>query len=263
MGTLTGKVALVTGGGRGIGGSISTRLARDGALVAVHYGSNAAAAEETVKTIRADGGAAVRVGARLGVPGDADALWRAFDDAVAPLGGHGVDIVVNNAGIAIYAPIATTGEHDYDEVFAVNARAPFFIIKHALTRISDGGRIINISSGAARIATPLTIAYSMTKAALNALTLTLAHELGPRGITVNAVAPGVVDTDITAWLADAGLRTQAAALSAFNRVGEPTDIAGIVAFLASGDADWITGQTIDATGGSLLGTALGTPAAGR
>lgn len=261
MGTLTGKTALVTGGSRGIGRSISQRLARDGALVAVHYGSNAAAAEETVKTIQADGGTAVQVAARLGEPGDAEALWRAFDDAVAPLGGHGVDIVVNNAGIAVYAPIGTTGEHEYDEVFAINAKAPFFIIKHALTRINDGGRIISTSSGVARIATPLTVAYSMTKAALNALTLTLAHELGPRGITVNAVAPGVVDTEAAAWLADAELRAQAAALSAFNRVGEPADIAGIVAFLASDDARWITGQTIDATGGSLLGTALGTPVA--
>ena len=257
MGTLTGKTALVTGGSRGIGRGIALRLARDGALVAVHYGSNEAAAKETVEAIRAGGGEAFAIATRLGEPGDAAALWAAFDTAIAQTGRRGVDIVVNNAGIAVFAQIADTAEQDYDQLFAINAKAPFFVVKHALDRLNDSGRIINVSSGVARIATPVTIAYSMTKGAVNALTLTLALELGSRGITVNSVAPGVVDTEAAAWLADPTLRSQAAALSPFNRVGEPDDIADIVAFLASDDARWITGQTIDATGGSLLGAAMG------
>jgi 3-oxoacyl-[acyl-carrier protein] reductase len=251
MGVLAGKTALVTGASRGIGRSIAERLAREGALVAVHYGSNEQAARDTVAAIEKADGAAFPIGTRLGTPGDAKTLWAAFDaDA------DGVDIIVNNAGIAVYAPIGAVTDQDFDEVFAVNAKAPFFILQHGLSRLRDNGRIINISSGAARIAVPMTIAYSMTKGALNVLTHTLALELGPRGITVNSVAPGVVDTDLTFWLADPKMREQATAMSALQRVADPADIADVVAFLASPDARSITGQTIDATGGTLLGVAI-------
>lgn len=254
MGTLTGKTALVTGGGRGIGRAISERLGRDGALVAVHYGNNERAAAATAESITADGGHAFVVGAPLGRPGDAQALWAAFDAAV---GNHadttGVDIVVNNAGTVIYGTIDSVGEDDFDLVFAVNAKAPFFIVKHGAGRLRDGGRVINISSGASRVASPLTIAYSMTKGAINALTRTLALELAPRGITVNSVEPGIVRTDIAPWLADEQMSAQAAAWSAFNRIGAPDDIADVVAFLASPDSRWVTGQFIDASGGLLLG----------
>ncbi|OJZ73682.1 short-chain dehydrogenase [Mycobacterium paraffinicum] len=254
MATLTGKTALVTGGGRGIGRAIALRLAREGAVVAVHYGTNEAAAADTTAAITAEGGRAFVIGECLGSTGDAERLWSAFDDGIsAHADSTGVDIVVNNAGTALYGTIETVTAEDFDHVTAVNAKAPFFIVKHALTRIRDGGRIINISSGASRVASPLTIAYSMTKGAINAFTRTLALELAPRGITVNAVEPGIVKTDITPWLADEQMSAQAAGWSAFNRLGEPADIADVVAFLASPDSRWITGQFLDASGGLLLG----------
>ena len=257
MGTLTGKTALITGGGRGIGRAIALRLGRDGALVAVHYGSNEQAAVETAAAITAEGGDAFVIGARLGQPHDAQALWAAFDTAVSDHSDRmGVDIVVNNAGTVVYGTIDSVDEEDFDQVYAVNAKAPFFILKHGLGRLRDGGRIINISSGASRIASPLTIAYSMTKGAINALTRTLALELALRGITVNAVEPGIVRTDIAPWLADEQMSAQAAAWSAFNRLGAPDDIADVVAFLASPDSRWVTGQFIDASGGLLLGPTL-------
>ncbi|MFC5663631.1 SDR family oxidoreductase [Kitasatospora misakiensis] len=254
MGRLAGKTALVTGGSRGIGRGIAERLGREGALVAVHYGRDAAAAEEVVKTIERDGGRAFALGTELGVPGDAEALWAAFDAGLAGYdGGSGLDILVNNAGTGLYGRVGEVAEADFDRVFAVNARAPFFLVQYGLGRLRDGGRIVNVSSGVTRVAFPTAIAYAMTKGALNTLTLNLAQELGPRGITVNAVLPGVVDTEINPWLEDPQAHAWAAAYSAFNRVGEPGDIAGVVAFLASDDARWVTGHNLDATGGSNLG----------
>ncbi|MEW2359037.1 SDR family oxidoreductase [Spirillospora sp. NPDC029432] len=249
-GPLDGKTTLVTGGSRGIGRGIALRLAADGARVAVHYGSNETAAKETVAEIEAAGGRAFAIGAELGVPGDAEALWAAFDREA-----DGLDILVNNAGITLNETIENVTEEGYDRLFAVNAKAPFFIVKHGLERLRDGGRIVNVSTGATRIAMPEIGAYAMTKGALEALTLALAQQLGPRGITVNSVAPGIVETDMNAWLADPAARAGAAAYSTFNRVGQAADIAGIVAFLASDDSGWVTGQRIDGTGGSLLGIA--------
>lgn len=261
MGTLAGKTALVTGGSRGIGRAIARRLAREGALVAVHYGSNEEAARETVSLIEATGGRAFPLGVPLGEDGDAEALWQAFDAALADLGeaDRGVDVIVNNAGIVVYATIEGVGEEDFDRLFAVNVKAPFFIVKHGLGRLNDEGRVINIASGAARLATPLTIAYSLTKGALNTLSRTLALELGARGITVNSVEPGIVRTEIAGWLEDPTLSKAAAGWSALNRVGDPFDVADVVAFLASPDGRWVTGQYIDASGGLLLGPTVPLP----
>ncbi|MGW6916159.1 SDR family oxidoreductase [Kitasatospora sp. NPDC054939] len=253
MGTLAGRTALVTGGSRGIGRGIAERLGRDGALVAVHYGSNAGAAEETVGAIRAAGGRAFAVGAELGVPGDAEALWAAFDEGAERHGTRGLDILVNNAGIGMTGRIHEVADADFDRVFAVNAKAPFFVVQHGLPRLRDGGRIVNVSSGVTRVAFPTAVSYAMTKGALNTLTLTLAEELGPRGITVNAVSPGIVETDINPWLADPAARSRAAGYAALGRVGAPGDVADVVAFLASDDARWVTGQNLDASGGSNLG----------
>ncbi|MFJ3216827.1 SDR family oxidoreductase [Kitasatospora sp. NPDC086801] len=257
MGTqaLKGKTALVTGGSRGIGRAIARRLGRDGATVAVGYARDQEAAGEVVAGIRADGGRAFALHAELGRHGDAAALWEAFD---AEIGAHaadgGVDIIVNNAGIGRSADLATLTEEGFDEVFAVNVRAPFFVVQHGLRRLRDGGRIINVSSGAARLAMPEVIAYGATKGALDTFTLNLAKQLGPRGITANSVAPGVVDTDVNAgWLrGNAEAEAHAASLAALGRVGQPEDIADIVAFLASDDARWVTGRVIDATGGAGL-----------
>jgi NAD(P)-dependent dehydrogenase (short-subunit alcohol dehydrogenase family) len=245
---LAGRTALVTGGSRGIGRGIALRLARDGARVGVHYGTNEGAAKETVAAIEAAGGAAFTIGADLADPAAPDQLWAAFDEAA-----DGLDILVNNAGIGTSSPYREIGPEEFDRVLTVNARAPFFLTRAALPRLRDGGRIVNVSTGLTRTAVmPDLVAYSMSKAALDVFTRDLARTLGPRGITVNAVAPGVVDTDNTApLLANAAAAAQAAAYSVFDRVGTAADIADVVAFLASDDARWITGHWLDATGGSV------------
>lgn len=249
------KVALVTGASRGIGRGIAERLAADGALVAVHYGTNADAAGQVVAAIAAAGGRAFAVGQRLGVDGDVAALFARLDaELTARTGTTDLDIVVNNAGISVQGGLAETTPAIFDEQFAVNARAPFFIAQAAAERMGDGGRIVTISSGVTRQAWPNLLAYSMSKAAIDVMARTLAKELAPRGITVNVVAAGLVDTDMNAaWLrADADSRAYAASVSAFGRVGEPADVADVVAFAASPDARWVTGQVLDATGGSVL-----------
>ena len=252
---LRGKVALVTGGSRGIGRAIAQRLARDGAAVAVGYARDEKAARETVGKIQAEGGRAFALHADLGERGDAPRLWAAFDAAGATYAPDGkFDILVNNAGVPNSSPLETLTEEEFDRLFAVNVRAPFFIVKHGLTRLRDGGRIINISSGLARIAMPQIMAYGSTKGALDTFTLNLAKELGPRGITVNSVAPGITDTDANAgWLrGNLEAEAAAAATSALGRIAQPEDIADVVAFLASADARWVTGRVVDATGGSAL-----------
>ncbi|MEV5551962.1 SDR family oxidoreductase [Streptomyces sp. NPDC052309] len=254
MTALTNKTALVTGGSRGIGRAIAKRLAKEGALVALTYSSDEAAAKETVTSIEAAGGRAFAFRAQLGVPGDAEALWQEFDARIGQHSGTpGLDILVNNAGIAGPGLIHEVSEEDYDRVFAVNAKAPFFIIQKGLERLRDGGRIVNISSGVTKVAFPGMTSYAATKGALEVLTLTLAQTLGSRGITVNAVSPGTIETDIHPWMADPDAKAHAAGFSVFNRVGQPEDVADVVSFLASDDARWVTGQNIDASGGSGLG----------
>lgn len=249
-GSLAGRTALVTGASRGIGRGVAERLARDGARVAVHYGSNEAAAQDTVAAIRAAGGSAFAIGVELGRPGDAEALWAEFDRHA-----DGVDILVNNAGIGTSPPLEEIDEEQYDRVFAVNTKAPFFIVQHGLGRLRDGGRIVNISTGLARDAVmPDKVAYSMTKAALDVFSRDLSKLLGPRGITVNSVGPGLIDTDNTAGLLHRtpGGWERGAAMSALGRVGTPADVADVVAFLASDGGRWVTGSWVDATGGSLM-----------
>jgi NAD(P)-dependent dehydrogenase (short-subunit alcohol dehydrogenase family) len=254
MGTfkrLEGKTALVTGGSRGIGRGIAERLGRDGARVAVHYGTNEAAAKEVVAVIEEAGGSAFAIGQELGASGAADALWAEFDRHA-----DGLDILVNNAGIGTSESFGSIGEAAFDQLFSVNVRAPFFLAQSGADRLRDGGRVINISSGLARRAVmPELIAYAMTKGALDVFTRDLSKALGPRGITVNSVGPGVIDTDVNAgWLRgpeNAEAWAQAAAYSALGRVGEPSDVADVVAFLASEEGRWVTGHWLDATGGSL------------
>ncbi|RJQ79050.1 SDR family oxidoreductase [Pseudonocardiaceae bacterium YIM PH 21723] len=249
MSTLDGKIALVTGGSRGIGRAIAERLAHDGAQVVVHYGSNETAAKETVAAIEAVGGKAFALRAELGVPGDVDTVLNGLRE-------HGVDrldILVNNAAVNSYRTIEELTPAEFDTDFAVNVKAPFFLTQQLLPRLNDGGRIINISSGVARIALPTVISYSATKGALEVFSHTLAKHLGPRGITVNVVRPGYIATEMNAEeLSDPATRERARSLSAFGEIGRPAHVADAVAFLASDDSRWVTGTIIDATGGSAL-----------
>src|SRR5437899_931808 len=248
---LQGKTALVTGGSRGIGRAIAQRLAAEGALVAIHYGSNDAAANETLKAIEQGGGQAFLVRAELGVSGDIDALFTKLGKGLA---GRALDILVNNAAVAPQITVHQTTPEEFDRIFAINVRAPFFIIQRVLPLMPDGGRIINISSGVAWIATPAT-AYSMTKGALNVLGRSLANSLGSRNITVNTISPGITDTDMNPSIRDKDARSidRVAAMTALGRPGRADDIAEAVVFFASDDARWITGQTLDVNGGLFLG----------
>ncbi|MFG3103422.1 SDR family oxidoreductase [Streptomyces sp. NPDC048182] len=249
MGVLTGRTALVTGASRGIGRGIAERLGRDGARVAVHYGSNEAAAREVVAAIETAGGSAFAIGADLVSPGAAQAVWAEFDRHA-----DGLDILVNNAAIGASAPIGGITEEELDAVFTVNVKAPFQLVQQGIGRLRDGGRIINISSGLARTALmPDLMAYAMTKGALDVFSRDLSKVLGPRGITVNSVAPGIIDTDNTAELlyGEEGGWERAASLSALRGVGSPAEVADVVAFLASNGGRWVTGSWVDATGGSL------------
>ncbi|MFF4283744.1 SDR family NAD(P)-dependent oxidoreductase [Streptomyces sp. NPDC001633] len=250
-GALTGKTALVTGGSRGIGRAVALRLAAEGAWVAVHYGDNVEAARETVARIEGAGGRAVAVRARFG---DDDAVDRLFEELTAGLAGRGLDVLVNNAGISSGNSVAQVTRAEWDRLLAVNVTAPFFVIQRALPLLNDGGRIINMGSTASRFAVSTQIGYTVTKAALESLAPSLANELGRRGITVNTVAPGAVRTDLTAAYTSvpevvAGLE----AVTALGRLGEPEDVADVVGFLAGPQGRWITGRTIDVSGGTYLG----------
>jgi 3-oxoacyl-[acyl-carrier protein] reductase len=252
MGELVGRTALVTGASRGIGRAVARRLAAGGATVAVHYGHDRVAAAETVRLIEKDGGAAFAVGADLATRSGLDAL---FDGVVAGLGGRPLDVLVNNAGGGgMGGAIERLTPEAFDVLFAVNVKAPLFITQRALPMMADGGRIVSVSSCATRIAVAGQIAYAMSKSAVDTMTRTLANSLGRRGITVNAVAPGPVDTDGTAFLRERPeLMAGVIATTALGRLGEPADVADVVAFLASEEARWVTGTVVDVSGGSFLG----------
>lgn len=253
MTRLKGKTALVTGASRGIGRSIATRLAADGAVIAVHYGQHRKGAEETVAMIEAAGGTAFAIGADVTSTEAIDALFPALLTELAARGHEGIDVLVNNAGIGGGGNIEAVTGQEFDRLFATNVKGPFFLTQHALPSLRAGGRVINISSMVSLAAYPNSIAYAMTKAALNSFTVSLAADLAQRGITVNAVAPGATATDFIApLLADPKAAAFYAKAAALRRIGEPEDIAWVVAFLASADGGWITGQVIEASGGMHL-----------
>lgn len=250
------KIIVVTGGSRGIGRAIATRLAKDGYIIGVHYGASPADADATVGAIEKDGGRAFAFQADLASVGVGPAFWQSYEAAITAAGhaAGSLYMIVNNAGVTLRGEIEAFSAEDFATQQAINVNAPYSIVKEGLAKLADGGRIVNISSGVTRIAFPEIIGYAMTKGAIDTFTMTLAKHLGPRQITVNAVAPGVVDTDINAnWLRGNDEAIAAvSAQSALGRVGQPEDIAGVVAFLASPEGGWVTGQTIDATGGTQL-----------
>ncbi|MFD0038337.1 SDR family NAD(P)-dependent oxidoreductase [Streptomyces anulatus] len=254
MGELDGRTALVTGGSRGIGRAVALRLATEGALVAVHYGGNEAAAAETVERIVEAGGRAFAVRALFGGSGAVDRLFEGFGAGLKDHGADGLDILVNNAGIHSATPIGQLTEEEFTRVLAVNVSTPVFVVQRALPLLRDGGRIVNMGSAATRIANPLQIGYTVSKAALAALGPSLANELGRRGITVNTVEPGVVLTDMTGAYAEVPEAVAALeSITALGRMGLPEDVADVVGFLAGPRGRWITGQTIDVSGGTYLG----------
>jgi 3-oxoacyl-[acyl-carrier protein] reductase len=251
---LEGKVAVVTGASRGIGRAIALRLARDGALVCVNYHSNAEAARSVVGEVEWEGGEAFALQADVA---SVEQLGRFFEGLDAELtkrrDDRRFDILVNNAGIAVIGPTATASEADFDRVFATNVKGVYFTSQHAIPRLRDGGRVINLSSALSRRPTPQYSAYSMTKGAINTFTLALAAELGSRGITVNTLAPGLTATDMNAASrSNSNIETLVSSMTALGRIGKVEDIADAAALLASPDSGWVTGQYIEATGGGGL-----------
>jgi 3-oxoacyl-[acyl-carrier protein] reductase len=242
---LEGQVAVVTGASRGIGAAIARRLAADGAKVVVNYSKSAGPAEEVVRQIRHAGGEATAVRADLSDPAQVQPLF----DAARETYGR-VDILVNNAGVSVTWPVEEASPARYEELFNLNVRGPLLTTAAFARQVGpEGGRVINISSGAARAMIPGFAAYSATKAALEAMTRGHAAELGPKKVTVNAVAPGVTDTEMSRAVLPPEVKQHMIHNTALGRLGTPEDIADVVAFLASDDARWITGQFIDANGG--------------
>ncbi|MBB3125400.1 NAD(P)-dependent dehydrogenase (short-subunit alcohol dehydrogenase family) [Paenibacillus rhizosphaerae] len=255
-GRFSGKVALVTGASRGMGAEIAKKLAAGGAeFIGVHYGSNRDAALKVVEEIKALGSKAVALEADLntGITG-AKKLWASFEDAVrSEIGSVHLDILINNAGIAPAVSFEETSIETFEDVININLKAPYFLTQEASPFIRNGGRIINMSTGFTRVAGPMNTIYAASKGAIETLTLALAPHFASKGITVNAVRPGVTDTDMNKdWLANPEARAGAASASVFGRVGNVKDVADVVVFVASEEARWVTGQFIDATGGNHL-----------
>jgi 3-oxoacyl-[acyl-carrier protein] reductase len=248
---LEGKTALVTGGARGIGRGIAERLAASGALVAVNYASNTKAAEETVAAIEAAGGKAFSIQARIGDPGAIEKLVASLDSEFTKrTGKNGLDVLINNIGGGEHATIETTPPELLHHTFSNNVYGPFLLTRALLTRLNQGGRVINISSAASRLAGPTFIAYCMAKAAVEMFTRVLAKELGPRHITVNSVAPGYTASETNAdVMENKEVARQIEKQTLLGRFGEISDIADFVHAVASPAGRWITGQNIEASGG--------------
>jgi len=252
---LENKTALVTGASRGIGRATALALARAGAHVLVHYGRSRPEAELLVVEIRRKGGNADAISADLGTPEGAALLAKQVRSIV----GDRLDVLVLNAGISKAARIADYNVEDFDSLFATNVRGPFFLVQQLFPVLAEGSSIVVITSLGARsvvgksgLENPSILAYASTKGALETLVKNWAAILGPRGIRVNAVAPGVIDTDMSNFTKTEAGREVALGIQALKRLGKPEDVADVVTFLASDGARWITGASIPVDGGSNL-----------
>jgi 3-oxoacyl-[acyl-carrier protein] reductase len=248
------KVAVVTGSSRGLGAATAKRLARDGFFVVVNYVKSKKDGEDVVAEIEKAGGKGALVQGDVSALGGITAFFERVDAALKSRGLPAkFDVLVANAGVLISKPFLQTTEADFDLLFDTNVKGVFFLVQGALARLRDNGRVVTLSSGLSRFANPMFTAYSATKGAIDVMTRVLAQELGARGITVNAIAPGAIDTDMNAsWLRSEEGRTMLMARQALKQVGAPPEIADAVAFLAGPDSRWITGQRIEASGGSSL-----------
>ncbi|WHO74453.1 SDR family oxidoreductase [Rhizobium sp. BT03] len=241
-----GKVALVTGASRGIGAAVAKRLAKDGFTVVINYAGNAAPAEELAREIEQAGGKALTEKADVS---DAQAVRRMFDAAQTAFGG--VDVLVNNAGIMMLSSLAEADDANFDRQIAVNLKGTFNTLKEAARRLRDGGRIINFSTSVVGLKLETYGVYAATKAAVETLTAIMAKEMRGRNITVNAIAPGPVATDLFLNGKSEELVARMAKMNPLERLGTPKDIAAAVAFLAGPDGGWINGQTLRANGGMI------------
>lgn len=244
MKSLQDKVAIITGASRGIGAGIAKMIAQAGASVVINYTSNHSAADLVVSEIKSLGGNAISVRADVRNSVEVRAL---FDAAITHFGK--IDILINNAGTAIFKAIQDTSDEEVDHIFAINIKGTFYCLREAATRLSNGGRIINISSSVTRLILPTYGAYAATKGAVEQLTRVFAKEVGSRGITVNSISPGPTNTELFLEGKSEETIQRLASMSALGRIGETEDIAKVVLFLASEEAAWVTGQNIGVNGG--------------
>jgi len=248
MAGLIGKTALVTGASRGIGRAAARSLAKNGARVLVHFGRSRDEAESLVSEIRAAGGQAESLGADLEAEDGAHVLA----EKVRKIVDGKLDVLIANAGISKSAPIQELNVADFDRLFAVNVRAPYFLVQQLLPVLTEGSNVIFVSSIVARTAVGSIAAYAATKGAVDTLVKHFAAALGPSGIRVNAIAPGVVETDMSNFAHTETGRQFTLSMQALKRIATPEDVGGVFAFLASDEARWITGQTVSVDGGSKL-----------
>ena len=243
---LAGKVAVITGASKGIGAAIAKALSAEGASVVVNYSSSKAEGEKVAKEIIADGGKAIAVQANLSKRDDIERLIAESKKAFGRL-----DILVNNAGIYEFAPLENVTEEHFHKSFNLNVLGLLLASQAAAKQFNGGGNIINVSSVASTTGIPQSAVYSGTKAAVDAITRVLAAELGPRGIRVNAIRPGMVETEGThsAGITESDMRKQVETQTPLGRIGQPKDIASAAVFLASNDSSWITGETFLISGG--------------
>lgn len=244
MKTLVNKVALVTGASKGIGAATAKKLAAEGAAVVVNYAGSQAAAEQVVADIIADGGKAIAVYGDVSKRADVNHL---FDEAINNFGK--LDILVNNAGIMGVKPLKDTTEEDFDKHFNINTKGTYNTLHEAATRLEEGGRIINFSTTVTRMNFPGYTIYTATKAAVDQMTRIFAKEIASRKITVNSVQPGPTNTELFVSDKSEDVMNRIKSQIPFNRLAQPEEIANVVAFLASDDAGWVTGQNIAVNGG--------------